>query len=99
MAFWLLGQRLDQLRSNFGTKEDLAALVQKHTHGIRIILDGVINHTGPVTAEDTVWPNDWVRTGPNCDYKSFENTTACTLVSNLPDIKQRVSKCSFTSFF
>ena len=76
------------LDPNFGTKEDLAALVQKaHAHGIRIILDGVINHTGPVTPEDTVWPNDWVRTGPNCDYKSFENTTACTLVSNLPDIK------------
>lgn len=76
------------LDPNFGTKEDLAALVQKaHAHGIRIILDGVINHTGPVTAEDTVWPNDWVRTGPNCDYKSFENTTACTLVSNLPDVK------------
>jgi alpha-amylase len=76
------------LDPNFGTKEDLAALVKKaHAHGIRIILDGVINHTGPVTAEDTVWPNDWVRTGPNCDYKSFENTTACTLVSNLPDVK------------
>ncbi|MFV5702859.1 alpha-amylase family glycosyl hydrolase [Flavobacterium sp. XS2P12] len=76
------------LDPNFGTKEDLAALVEKaHAHGIRIILDGVINHTGPVTPEDTVWPNDWVRTGPNCDYKSFENTTACTLVSNLPDIK------------
>ena len=76
------------LDPNFGTKEDLAALVQKaHAHGIRIILDAVINHTGPVTAEDTVWPNDWVRTGPNCDYKSFENTVTCTLVSNLPDIK------------
>jgi alpha-amylase len=63
-----------------------SALVQKHTH--RIILDGVINHTGPVTAEE-IWANDWVRTGPNCDYKSFENTTACTLVSNLPDIKNK----------
>lgn len=76
------------LDPNFGTKEDLAALVQKaHNHGIRIILDAVINHTGPVTAEDTIWPNDWVRTGPNCDYKNFKNTTACTLVTNLPDIK------------
>jgi alpha-amylase len=76
------------LDPNFGTKADLAALVQKaHKHGIRIVLDAVINHTGPVTTEDTIWPNDWVRTGPNCDYKSFENTTACTLVTNLPDIK------------
>ncbi|WP_458008625.1 alpha-amylase family glycosyl hydrolase [Flavobacterium sp. PL002] len=76
------------LDPNFGTKEDLAALVEKaHTHGIRIILDGVINHTGPVTPEDSVWPNDWVRTDPQCDYKTFETTTACTLVKNLPDIK------------
>jgi alpha-amylase len=76
------------LDPNFGTKEDLAALVKKaHAHGIRIILDGVINHTGPVTNEDSVWPSDWVRTGPQCDYKSFESTTACTLVKNLPDIK------------
>tara|TARA_R110000868_G_scaffold138463_2_gene352630 strand:- start:6443 stop:8104 length:1662 start_codon:yes stop_codon:yes gene_type:complete len=76
------------LDPNFGTKKDLAALVTKaHAHGIRIILDGVINHTGPITNEDTIWPSDWVRTGPQCDYKSFETTTVCTLVKNLPDIK------------
>jgi alpha-amylase len=46
----------------------------------------VINHTGPVTDIDTVWPNNWVRTGPQCDYKNYENTTACTLVKNLPDV-------------
>jgi alpha-amylase len=39
-----------------------------------------------VTSIDTVWPNDWVRTGPQCDYKNYENTTACTLVKNLPDV-------------
>ncbi|TDW49836.1 alpha-amylase [Flavobacterium sp. 270] len=76
------------LDPNFGTKEDLAKLVKKaHEHGIRIVLDGVINHTGPVTPEDPVWPSDWVRTGVVCDYKSFENTTMCTLVENLPDVK------------
>ncbi|MGL2962299.1 alpha-amylase family glycosyl hydrolase [Flavobacterium sp. RSB2_4_14] len=75
------------LDPNFGTKEDLANLVTKaHAKGIRIMLDGVINHTGPVTDIDPVWPNDWVRTGPQCDYKNYENTTACTLVKNLPDI-------------
>lgn len=75
------------LDPNFGTKADLKELVEKaHAHGIRILLDGVINHTGPVTDTDTVWPSDWVRTGPQCDYKSFETTTACTLVKNLPDV-------------
>lgn len=76
------------LDPNFGTKKDLAELVEKaHTKGIRIMLDGVINHTGPVTEMDPVWPNDWVRTGPTCTYNNFENTTICTLVKNLPDIK------------
>src|SRR6218665_1226585 len=76
-----------KLDPNFGTEKDLAELVQKaHDHGIRIILDGVINHTGPVTEIDSVWPDDWVRTGPQCDYKTFDGTTACTLVKNLPDI-------------
>lgn len=75
------------LDPNFGTKEDLAALVEKaHAHGIRILLDGVINHTGPVTEIDTVWPSDWVRTEPQCDYKTFATATACTLVKNLPDV-------------
>jgi alpha-amylase len=75
------------LDPNFGTKKDLAELVAKaHAKGIRIMLDAVINHTGPVTDVDTVWPNDWVRTGPQCDYKSYQNTTACTLVKNLPDV-------------
>lgn len=75
------------LDPNFGTKADLAELVTKaHAKGIRIMLDAVINHTGPVTDIDTVWPNDWVRTGPQCDYKTYQNTTACTLVKNLPDV-------------
>lgn len=76
------------LDPNFGTKKDLAELVKKaHAKGIRIMLDGVINHTGPVTPVDTVWPDGWVRTSPQCDYKTFDNTTACTLVANLPDVK------------
>ncbi len=77
-----------KLDPNFGNKKDLAELVQKaHAKGIRIVLDGVINHTGPVTDIDSVWPDEWVRTGPQCDYKTFTGTTECTLVANLPDVK------------
>jgi alpha-amylase len=76
------------LDPNFGTKKDLAELVQKaHAKGIRIMLDAVINHTGPVTSEDSVFPNDWVRISPKCQYNNYENTIACTLVENLPDVK------------
>ena len=76
------------LDPSFGTKKDLAELVTKaHAKGIRIMLDAVINHTGPVTAEDSVYPSDWVRTSPKCTYKSYDTYINCTLVENLPDVK------------
>ncbi|MDT8414180.1 MAG: alpha-amylase family glycosyl hydrolase [Flavobacteriaceae bacterium] len=77
-----------KLDPNFGTEEDLAELVTvAHQNGIRIVLDAVINHTGPVTEKDPVWPDDWVRTDQQCTYDNFHNTVTCTLVKNLPDIK------------
>jgi alpha-amylase len=76
------------LDPNFGTKEDLKNLVATaHKNGIRIVLDAVINHTGPVTDKDPVWPEEWVRISPQCDYKTYDSTITCTLVRNLPDIK------------
>ena len=63
-------------------------MVEKaHARGIRILLDAVINHTGPVTPEDSVYPNDWVRTSPKCVYNSYDTFINCTLVENLPDVK------------
>lgn len=76
------------LDPNFGTKADLAELVETaHAHGIRILLDGVINHTGPATETDPAWEEQWVRTCPTCTYKGYKTTIECTLTNNLPDIK------------
>lgn len=75
------------IEPNFGTKEDLKELVEKaHQKGIRIMLDAVINHTGPVTEIDPVYPSDWVRTSPKCTYDSYQHYIDCTLVENLPDV-------------
>lgn len=81
------------LDPNYGTRADLAELVEKaHARGIRIVLDAVINHTGPVTDIDGVYPIDWVRTYPKCQYNNYENTITCTLVDNLPDVKTESNK-------
>ncbi|HBH22292.1 MAG TPA: alpha-amlyase [Cytophagales bacterium] len=74
--------------NNFGTMAELKNMVNKaHEKGIRVILDVIINHTGPVTENDPQYPDSWVRTGPPCTYQDFETTVSCTLVENLPDIR------------
>ncbi len=75
------------LDPNYGTKEDLKEIIEvAHSKGIRVLLDIIINHTGPVTERDPVWPNNWVRTSPQCEYKDYPTTANCTLVKNLPDV-------------
>ncbi len=76
------------LDPNFGTKEDLSELVSAaHDRGIRVLLDAVINHTGPVTDSDPAWPEEWVRQDPTCTYETYESIVYCTLVDNLPDMR------------
>ncbi|MGB3149337.1 MAG: alpha-amylase family glycosyl hydrolase, partial [Maribacter sp.] len=75
------------LDPNFGTKKDLENLIETaHKNEIRVLMDVVLNHTGPVTQKDPVWPKEWVITGPACEFTTYENTTNCTLVDNLPDV-------------
>ena len=73
---------------SLGTASDLRAVVDAaHERNIRVLMDAVINHTGPPTASDPEWPESWVRSGPNCTYRSYATTVDCTLVATLPDIR------------
>jgi alpha-amylase len=76
------------IEPSYGTQKEFQQLVDKaHAKKLRVLLDVVINHTGPVTAQDSQWPEEWVRTGPICSYQNQETAVTCTLTNNLPDIR------------
>ena len=82
-----------EVDERIGTREDFKNMVKAaHKHGIRVLMDIVLNHTGPVTPVDPLWPSDWVKTEPQCVYKNVESTINCTLVKNLPDIRTEDNK-------
>ena len=82
-----------QLDPNFGTMADLKEVIETaHAHDIRIVMDVVLNHTGPVTPQDPFWGTDWAREDPNCTYTTAETTMKCSLVENLPDILTESTK-------
>ncbi len=58
-----------------------------HDKGIRVLLDVVMNHVGPVTAQDSAWPQEWVRDEPVCSYRDIPSTVSCALVKGLPDLR------------
>ncbi|HEY8570458.1 alpha-amylase family glycosyl hydrolase [Microbulbifer sp.] len=74
--------------ANFGSEADLQELIDTaHRQGIRVLLDVIANHTGPETSQDPLWPSDWVRTAPVCDWSGFAGNVTCTLTDHLPDIR------------
>jgi alpha-amylase len=75
---------------NLGTEDLFKTFVDTaHEHGIRVLMDVVLNHVGPenITDQNQSWPNEWVRRNPTCSFQGPQGTIPCELVDNLPDIK------------
>ncbi|AXT54701.1 T9SS C-terminal target domain-containing protein [Aquimarina sp. AD1] len=72
---------------NLGSEDLFRQFVDvSHEHGIRVIMDVVLNHVGPDNSADQSWPNEWVRRDPTCNFQGPGGNIPCELVDNLPDI-------------
>lgn len=73
----------------FGNEADFSHMVRSaHERDLRVIVDVIINHTGPVTdAGDPRWPDNWVRPSKTCTHQSFATATGCELSFTLQDIR------------
>ncbi len=72
---------------NFGTETDMKTMIASaHDHGIRVLADVIINHTGPKTNSDIAWPDDWVRTQPTCQWDDYNHNVSCALASSVTDV-------------
>ncbi|MEL6568259.1 MAG: alpha-amylase family glycosyl hydrolase [Pseudomonadota bacterium] len=73
----------------FGTEAEFARMVElAHAQDIRILVDVIVNHAGPpINDIDPLWPEDWVRRGPDCDWASFAGVATCQIVPALQDIR------------
>jgi len=73
--------------ANFGTEAELAELIDvAHSRGIRVLMDVILNHTGPATEQDPAWPITWLRDGQQCDWSDYAGNVECAIHANLTDI-------------
>lgn len=73
---------------SYGSEADMKEMIATaHQHGIKVLADIIINHTGPKTPVDVAWPDSWIRTTPICQWGSYEENVNCAIAPSLTDIK------------
>lgn len=84
-GYWMLDWT--SVDPNFGTEQDLKDFIATaHRHGIRVLADVVLNHTGPQTKVDPPWPEDWTRRDPICKWGTYAENVSCSIANSVSDI-------------